>query len=39
MKSTLTIASLVFALLLVAGCGGGSGPSAKVVTIKVRTPW
>ncbi|MBP1607832.1 MAG: Phosphate transporter, periplasmic phosphate-binding protein PstS [Acidobacteria bacterium] len=34
MKSTLTIASLVFALLLVAGCGGGSGPSAKVVTIK-----
>jgi len=34
MKSMLTIASLVLAILFVAACGGGSGPSAKVITIK-----
>lgn len=34
MKSMLTIASLIPAILFVAACGGGSGPSAKVITIK-----
>jgi phosphate transport system substrate-binding protein len=34
MKSAFTVASLMLAMLFLTGCGGGSGPTAKVVTIK-----
>jgi phosphate transport system substrate-binding protein len=34
MKSTASVIILILAAIFVTGCGGGSGPNAKVVTIK-----